>query len=224
MEILFVIVWLALCAAVGFYAEGKGRSGVGIFFLSLILSPLVGLVAAVAMRPDEKKVAAAQGKKRCPKCAEFVQPDAKICRFCRHEFAEPTEAEQLAAKGLPVGPPCPKCGGVSTFPQWEKTKASRWWKQAQVRFLCCRKCGGKWKPEGAIPVERIRESLILVSAAVGFFILLWVIAKYEAPATRTVPAGNVAPAASLRANPGATSQRYMTTVNHRPSVVPQLRS
>jgi hypothetical protein len=34
-EILFVIVWLALCAAVGFYAEGKGRCGVGIFLLSL---------------------------------------------------------------------------------------------------------------------------------------------------------------------------------------------
>lgn len=27
------------------------------------------------------------GMKKCPDCAEFVQADAKICRFCRHEFS-----------------------------------------------------------------------------------------------------------------------------------------
>ncbi len=42
MEIaVLVIVWLILCFAVGFYAEHKGRSGVGLFFLSFLLSPLV---------------------------------------------------------------------------------------------------------------------------------------------------------------------------------------
>jgi hypothetical protein len=37
---------------------------------------------------------AAQGKKKCPSCAEFVQPDAKVCRFCQHSFLEEEAAEQ----------------------------------------------------------------------------------------------------------------------------------
>jgi hypothetical protein len=105
--ILIFIGWFVLCGAVGKYAENKGRNGIGIFFLSFFLSPLVGFVVALAMSPNEKNVAAAQGKKRCPECAEFVQPDAKICRFCQHKF---TEAEQLAATRISTGPPCPICG------------------------------------------------------------------------------------------------------------------
>ncbi len=112
LPILIFMGWFVLCGAVGKYAENKGRNGIGIFFLSFFLSPLVGFVVALAMSPNEKKVAAAQGKKRCPECAEFVQPDAKTCRFCQHKF---TEAEQLAAAGMSAGPPCPKCASISTL-------------------------------------------------------------------------------------------------------------
>jgi hypothetical protein len=170
MEVLIIVVWLALCIAVGFYAESKGRSGVGIFFLSLFLSPLVGLVAALAMRPNEKKVATAQGKKRCPECAEFVQPEARICRFCQHKF---TEAEDLAAAGTPAGPPCPKCGSINTFSGTKSVKASHWWKQAEVKSLCCRKCGKEWQPQNAAPVEGLSRqniasavALIVISAGI----------------------------------------------------------
>jgi hypothetical protein len=71
-------------------------------------------VIVAVMRPNETKIAAATGKKACPQCAEFVQPDAKICRFCQYKFhdekpPEPVhplteadrmkEAEQLGALG-----------------------------------------------------------------------------------------------------------------------------
>jgi hypothetical protein len=98
------MIWLALCFAIGFYAEHKGRSGVGFFFLSFLLSPLVGFIAALVMSPDEKKVAAAQGKERCPQCAECVQPEAKI--ICQFKFTELTELEQLKASGVTAGPAC----------------------------------------------------------------------------------------------------------------------
>lgn len=45
MELL--VVWLLLCAVVGAAASSKGRSGVGFFLLSLILSPLIGGIVAL---------------------------------------------------------------------------------------------------------------------------------------------------------------------------------
>ena len=94
MEFLIFILWLALCGAAAYIASNKGRSGVGIFFLSFFLSPLVGIIVAVAMKLDETKVAVAQGKKKCPDCAEYVQPDAKTCRYCQHSFIEEEAAER----------------------------------------------------------------------------------------------------------------------------------
>jgi Uncharacterised protein family UPF0547 len=90
MEILILMFWLALCAVAAYIASNKGRSGVGIFLLSVFLSPLVGVIVALAMSPN----LAAQGKKKCPSCAEFVQPDAKVCRFCQHSFVEEEAAER----------------------------------------------------------------------------------------------------------------------------------
>jgi len=90
MEISILIVWLALCGVAAYIAGNKGRSGVGIFFLSFFFSPVVGIIVALVMSPD----LAAQGKKKCPNCAEFVQPDAKTCRFCQHSFVEEEAAER----------------------------------------------------------------------------------------------------------------------------------
>lgn len=35
-----------------------------------------------SVAPEEQR----ERLKKCPQCAEFVQPEAKICRFCRHDF------------------------------------------------------------------------------------------------------------------------------------------
>jgi hypothetical protein len=60
------------------------------------------------------------GIKRCPRCAEFVQPEAKICRFCHYEFLPAnvgnTDSEASRPKPTPTPetdePPkrCPRCG------------------------------------------------------------------------------------------------------------------
>jgi predicted RNA-binding Zn-ribbon protein involved in translation (DUF1610 family) len=177
MEVaVFAIIWLALCFAVGFYAEHKGRSGVGLFFLSFLLSPLVGFIAALVMSPDEKKVAAAQGKKRCPQCAEYVQPEAKICRFCQYKFPELTELEQLKASGITAGPACPKCGSVSTFSQNDPTKASHWWKVAKVLRFHCRKCGDIWRDGKSAPVESTNAGLLMTLGFLAIIVLMLVIA------------------------------------------------
>jgi hypothetical protein len=83
---IFFVAWLVLSGAAAAYASNKGRSGVGIFCLSLFLSPLVGFLVGVAMEPHQQKGAEAPGMKKCPECAGFVQADARTCRLCGHDF------------------------------------------------------------------------------------------------------------------------------------------
>jgi hypothetical protein len=41
-----IIGWIVLCILVAVYASGKGKSGAVYFFISLILSPLIGFIIA----------------------------------------------------------------------------------------------------------------------------------------------------------------------------------
>jgi hypothetical protein len=44
-----IIIWLVLCVCVGAVANERGRSGGGFFCLSLILSPLIGIIMVMCM-------------------------------------------------------------------------------------------------------------------------------------------------------------------------------
>ena len=84
MEIIFF--WFAFSMLAGWIAEQKGRSGVGFFFLSIILTPLIGLIAAAVISKNEAAladVALRDGKmRRCPDCAELVLIEAIKCKHC----------------------------------------------------------------------------------------------------------------------------------------------
>ena len=55
MWIFAVVVWIVLSILAGVGAKNKGRSFAGYFFLSLLLSPLIGLIAMAVIKPIEKK-------------------------------------------------------------------------------------------------------------------------------------------------------------------------
>lgn len=106
MEIF--VLWIALSVVAGVVAHNKGRSGVGLFFLSLVLSPLVGLIVAFAIssRQRMEMEAAQRGDsaefRKCPFCAEVVRREALKCKHCGSELTpaapapNPSPADRVA--------------------------------------------------------------------------------------------------------------------------------
>ena len=96
-------IWLGFSVVVGIVATKRNRSGALWFFLSLIFSPLLAGLFVLALGDSKPPSRYHAGQfveteprsktfgpileKKCPDCAEIVKADARICRFCRHEFA-----------------------------------------------------------------------------------------------------------------------------------------
>ena len=88
-----VVNWLALACLAGIIANTNGRSDIGWFFASLLVTPVMILIlrALPNLRQEARKI--------CPQCAEPVRREARICRFCRHDFHAETAAANASFEG-----------------------------------------------------------------------------------------------------------------------------
>lgn len=113
MELVVVIllVWLTLSGLVGWLADQKGRSGIGFFFLSLCLSPLVGLLAVIAVPRSSPK----GNEIVCHACSRPLPENSQNCRYC---------GTKIDAKPKAANKTCPVCA-----------------EEIKVAAIKCRYCG-----------------------------------------------------------------------------------
>lgn len=122
---MFWIGWFVISFIAGVIADNKGRSGIGVFLVSLVLSPLVGLIYALSMQNGEqreKSIAAKGGNSRdfrkCPYCAEPIRREATKCIHCSSAVEPAPYSSVITFKGGNLGaggitqtkPTCPHCG------------------------------------------------------------------------------------------------------------------
>lgn len=120
-----VLWWLCLALIPGFIASSKDRSFFGFFLLSVVLSPLVGLICALVAgsgKPIQVTVsnqASGTNESRvpCPLCQEQIMPGAKICKHCGSSLEAvmpptPTDDEIMATHGIR------KDGRIYHYKEW----------------------------------------------------------------------------------------------------------
>lgn len=91
-----LVIWIVLSLVIGYVWKERGHDPAAGFFVSLLLSPVIGLIVGIVMSPkkevlERRSLAAGEGRK-CPFCAEVVKREAVVCRFCGKDLPAVTRA------------------------------------------------------------------------------------------------------------------------------------
>lgn len=90
----FLLVWMIIwvgCAFIGSSITSRRTGNIASgFWIGFLLGPIGLLICLFIGSDDAKKgnLLATGQRKKCPMCAELVQPEALICKHCGHRFQE----------------------------------------------------------------------------------------------------------------------------------------
>ncbi|MGP1440908.1 MAG: hypothetical protein ACTTJ3_09260 [Treponema sp.] len=86
--IIGFIIWVFLCALTAVIAERKGHKALRYCFLSMFLTPLVGLIVVACISN--------RNKKECPFCCKSIDIYASVCGYCGKELKKknPTDSKR----------------------------------------------------------------------------------------------------------------------------------
>lgn len=84
----FLIIWGAFGVIGAMIADKKGNNGGGGFLLGVLLGPIGLLIAFFSSDNEPKKEQRSGNTKKCPYCAEYVKPDARVCKHCGRDIGQ----------------------------------------------------------------------------------------------------------------------------------------
>lgn len=88
---IIALGWLVLAFVVAYAAARRGRSAIGFFFLSLIFSPLIGLLVLLVL-PQRTAPEQSSGYLFCAACKRPTRADKPNCKHCGAQLNKPVPA------------------------------------------------------------------------------------------------------------------------------------
>ena len=82
MNFVVIIAWIAVSVAVGMLADRKGRSFELFINISLVFSPLVGIIALLFVRPTQKALVESGRIAPCRYCGALIPRRLSQCTAC----------------------------------------------------------------------------------------------------------------------------------------------